>query len=310
MTAYLAGAGHSVDVLAEEAAWPEVGRRSARRWPAGHADRGVVCCWTGTGVSIAANKVPGSAGRPLRGRRDGAGRPAMERRQRRWPSASGLTSEQVATEILDAFFATEPGSRARRAPSPSSIDAAAVSDGGRPPRRGQSRGGVPASPTDRHVRANFVVSIDGMVEVGGRSSPLGGPADRAAFMAMRAVTDAILVGAGTVRAENYGPVRLERAATERRLARGQAPSRRWRSSAIGPTCRPTRPGVHRRAEAAPADLGAAAAAARDDLAVTWPRWWFAATKHVDLTLALDALRARGLGRVLCEGGPTLLRVSA
>ena len=75
-----------------------------------------------------------------------------------------------------------------------------------------------------------------MVSVGGRSSPLSGPADRAAFMAMRAVTDVILVGAGTVRAENYGPVRLEDTCRERRLARGQArPPGCWRSSATGPT---------------------------------------------------------------------------
>ena len=57
-----------------------------------------------------------------------------------------------------------------------------------------------ASP--RHARANFVISLDGMVEVDGRSGPLGGEADRAAFMAMRAVSDVVLVGAGTVRAES------------------------------------------------------------------------------------------------------------
>ncbi len=78
-------------------------------------------------------------------------------------------------------------------------------------------------PAARHVRANFAVSIDGMVSVGGRSAALGGSADRAAFMAMRAVADVILVGAGTVRAENYGPVQLEDAVRQRRLARHQTP---------------------------------------------------------------------------------------
>ena len=40
----------------------------------------------------------------------------------------------------------------------------------------------------------------------GRSAPLGGPADRALFHALRARTDAVLVGAGTVRDERYGPL--------------------------------------------------------------------------------------------------------
>ena len=62
-----------------------------------------------------------------------------------------------------------------------------------------------------------------MVEVDGRSGPLGGQADRAAFMAMRAVSDVVLVGAGTVRAEKYGPVRLDADTQTRRSARQQKP---------------------------------------------------------------------------------------
>ena len=81
---------------------------------------------------------------------------------------------------------------------------------------------VYAGPPEPHVRANFVTSLDGAVELGGRSAPLGGADDRAAFMAMRAVADVILVGAGTVRQEKYGPVRLEPDVVERRLGRGQS----------------------------------------------------------------------------------------
>jgi ribose 5-phosphate isomerase B len=40
-------------------AWPSVGRSVAEAVAAGEADFGVLCCWTGTGVSIAANKVAG-----------------------------------------------------------------------------------------------------------------------------------------------------------------------------------------------------------------------------------------------------------
>jgi len=76
-------------------------------------------------------------------------------------------------------------------------------------------------PPSRHLRADFVVSLDGAAEIDGRSGPLGAPADRDAFMAMRAVSDAVLVGAGTVRAENYGSVRLGQEVQDRREARGQ-----------------------------------------------------------------------------------------
>ncbi len=157
--------------------------------------------------------------------------------------------------------------------------------------------------TGRHVRANFVVSLDGKVEVGGRSSRLGGPADRAAFMAMRAVTDAILVGAGTVRAENYGPVQLDAGATNRRLTRSQSD---LPLLAIVSDRADLSPGA--RVFTGPRPLlvtTAAAAAARTDLR-DLAEVLVCGDEHVDLTLALDALRARGLGRVLCEGGPTLL----
>jgi ribose 5-phosphate isomerase B len=39
--------------------WPQVARQVAEDVAAGRADEGVLCCWTGTGVSMAANKVPG-----------------------------------------------------------------------------------------------------------------------------------------------------------------------------------------------------------------------------------------------------------
>ncbi|MEJ7585088.1 MAG: RpiB/LacA/LacB family sugar-phosphate isomerase [Acidimicrobiales bacterium] len=65
----------------------------------------MVSCWTGTGVSMAANKVPGVRAAVHR-RRDGPGRPAMERRN---VVALGLrlTSEEVAGEVIDAFLATD-----------------------------------------------------------------------------------------------------------------------------------------------------------------------------------------------------------
>ena len=53
------GMGHELEVVAEDVDWPDVGRAVGETVARGGADRGIVCCWTGTGVSIAANKVPG-----------------------------------------------------------------------------------------------------------------------------------------------------------------------------------------------------------------------------------------------------------
>lgn len=105
--AWLAEQGHDVVVVAERGGpWPGVGAAVGRAVAAGEADRGVVCCWTGTGVSIAANKVPGvrAALCTDRGTAEGA---------RRWNDANvlafglRLTTEALAEELLDAFLATE-----------------------------------------------------------------------------------------------------------------------------------------------------------------------------------------------------------
>jgi riboflavin biosynthesis pyrimidine reductase len=160
-------------------------------------------------------------------------------------------------------------------------------------------------PSDRHVRINFVTSLDGAVEVGGRSGPLGGAADRAAFMAMRAVADVVLVGAGTARAEDYGPVRLAPEVQARRQSRGQSPRPPLAvvtaTGALDPGARMfeadrqvivfTTEGVVRRCP----DLGAVA-----DLVAC-------GSGLVDVGQVVSELHARGLGRILCEGGPSLCR---
>ena len=52
--AHLAAQGHDVVVVAEADPWPDVGRGVGEAVASGAADRGVVCCWTGTGVAMAA----------------------------------------------------------------------------------------------------------------------------------------------------------------------------------------------------------------------------------------------------------------
>src|SRR3954462_13944750 len=59
----------------------------------------------------------------------------------------------------------------------------------------------------RHVRANFVASADGSVSLQGKSGTLGNAADRELFQLLRAMSDVVLVGAGTARVENYGGAR-------------------------------------------------------------------------------------------------------
>jgi ribose 5-phosphate isomerase B len=106
VAARLTAAGHTVEVLADPEVWPEVGRVVGEAVAAGHADRGVVCCWTGTGVSIAANKVGGVRAALCVDAETARG-------ARRWNDANvlalslRLTSEQVAAEIIDAFLGTE-----------------------------------------------------------------------------------------------------------------------------------------------------------------------------------------------------------
>lgn len=105
--AHLSDAGHEVVILGEGDPWPDVGRRVGEAVAAEQADCGVVCCWTGTGVSIAANKVPGIRAALCTDATtaDGA---------RRWNDANvlalglRLTTSTMAAEILDAFLAGEP----------------------------------------------------------------------------------------------------------------------------------------------------------------------------------------------------------
>jgi riboflavin biosynthesis pyrimidine reductase len=70
------------------------------------------------------------------------------------------------------------------------------------------------------VMANFVSTIDGAAVVDGGSTAINDADDKAMFAAMRAVPDFIVVGAETVRAENYGPVDLDTRRREARLSAG------------------------------------------------------------------------------------------
>ncbi|CUU55806.1 Pyrimidine reductase, riboflavin biosynthesis [Parafrankia irregularis] len=160
---------------------------------------------------------------------------------------------------------------------------------------------VPGVP---HVRSNFVTSVDGAIEIEGRSGGLGGPADRLVFRTLRWLSDVVLVGAGTVRVEDYGPVPVPAERQERRVAEGLAavppvavvsgrldldPQARLFGGAVRPLLLTS--------EAAPAQARRALEPVADIV--------ICGERTVEPPAVLAALAARGLLRVLTEGGPSL-----
>ena len=94
--------GHEVELLDRDQ-WPDVAQRVARAVAAGEADQGLLFCWTGTGTSMAANKVPGA-------RAALAWDPWIAEGARRWNDANVLvmslkrTTPETAREIVDAWL--------------------------------------------------------------------------------------------------------------------------------------------------------------------------------------------------------------
>ncbi len=94
---------HGALADAERDDWAWASEAAARDVAEGRAEQAIVCCWTGTGASIAANKVSGRPGGPVPGRRQRGG-------ARKWNDANVLalslraTSDAELGEILDAWF--------------------------------------------------------------------------------------------------------------------------------------------------------------------------------------------------------------
>jgi ribose 5-phosphate isomerase B len=103
--------GHDVVLVGppggEPIEWAEVGWRVGELVAKGDVETGILFCWTGTGASIAANKVPGVRAALCTDVATAAG-------ARKWNDANvlvmglRLTTPEVAGELLDAWFATEP----------------------------------------------------------------------------------------------------------------------------------------------------------------------------------------------------------
>jgi len=166
----------------------------------------------------------------------------------------------------------------------------------------------PADPP-RWVRGNAIISLDGGATTDGTSGGLGGTGDRRLFNVLRELADVVVVGAGTARAENYSGAQMTVAQRRNRQRRGQ--------SEIPPIALVTRSGrldhdlpVLTRTEVPPLVLTCAAAAgdARARLGAAAEVIDCSADDpgQVDPARALSALAERGLPRILCEGGPSLM----
>jgi riboflavin biosynthesis pyrimidine reductase len=156
------------------------------------------------------------------------------------------------------------------------------------------------------VRMNFVSSVDGAVEIDGRSGGIGGPADKATFPILRMLADGILVGAGTVRDEHYKGVRPAEPRRAWRIAQGlpEYPrlvivSGRLDIDPAHPALAgaPVRPVVITHASSDDEKRDALAAVA--DVRVH-------GVDRVDLIAAIRDLRETySMAHILCEGGPHL-----
>jgi riboflavin-specific deaminase-like protein len=155
------------------------------------------------------------------------------------------------------------------------------------------------------VRANMVASVDASAVADGKSEPLSGPSDKRVFGVLRGLCDVVLVGAGTARTEGYRALKARPSYAEHRASHGQRPAPVLALVSVSLGLDPTGElftGAERTVvltsessdESARARLSEVA-----DVIVT-------GTDRVDLSAAIDALVARGLPRVLCEGGPHLL----
>ncbi len=109
------------------------------------------------------------------------------------------------------FTVLDPDQKARRGPI-ESLDDGRLTD-------------LYAYPDDLQacwVRGNMIASLDGGATDDGKAGGLAGPGDRAVFALMRQLADVILVGAGTVRIENYSGAQFSPAQRQARQRRGQA----------------------------------------------------------------------------------------
>lgn len=160
-------------------------------------------------------------------------------------------------------------------------------------------------PATGWVRANMASTLDGATAgPDGRSRSISSRADRVVFSVLRGLADVVLVGAGTARAEGYGPLAAKPEFAARRRDAGQ-----WPAPALAFVTRsgklPEDPDLFRGPDAAWV-VTCAAADVEALHRLAGERVLVAGEGDVDPAVAVDQLAARGMRRVLLEGGPSLL----
>jgi riboflavin biosynthesis pyrimidine reductase len=168
----------------------------------------------------------------------------------------------------------------------------------------------PAQPDRAWVRANFVSTLDGSATgPDGRTGTINTESDVRVFAALRALSDVVLVGAGTVRAEGYRAVQVRESWRRFRTSLGLAPVPTLAvvtsSLALPESLLDVPDGggpvlVVTVADVDPDHRGQIESRLGPGSVIT------AGERTVDAARCIEELSARGLPRVLCEGGPALL----
>ena len=162
-------------------------------------------------------------------------------------------------------------------------------------------------PSSPWVRALFVMTLEGRIAGSdGSSRSISGPADRAILGAVRRWSDAVIVGAATMRAERYNPMRVSEDVSAKRVAQGQAVAPRL-VVVSGSLDLPWSDPVYSESMVPPLIVtGAQAAAEMCGRVPATCELLTAPTERVDPRWLVETLVLRGLTRIVCEGGPTLL----
>lgn len=159
-----------------------------------------------------------------------------------------------------------------------------------------------APPRRPYVFTNFAATVDGHATLGGRSGKIAGETDVQMLLGLRERADAVMVGAGTLRAERYGRVIASGERRERRRERGLAPD----ALAVIVSNRLELPWDIPLFTDGAGEVVIFTASDAEPAETPTPHTIVRHPGGVDLERALGELRTEyGIRALLCEGGPTL-----
>lgn len=151
-----------------------------------------------------------------------------------------------------------------------------------------------------HLALNMVSTLDGKAAFGGRTAPISSDADRELFHHLRTQVDAVMVGAGTVRAERYGRITKSDELRDKRESEGLARDALAVVVSASLALDPNTPLFQE-----PEQRVVIATESDRELEGTTSQITYERTGD-DLPLLMARLREdHGVRSVLCEGGPTL-----